>query len=635
MGSNQSSCPPETPETQKTRLKKKENRPREEIPYREIYTDWDSGDEIAVDQDMPEKPARESRRLSLFRTGREQEGGVPKETAVYFQSYTIEEMLPSFAERNYCLDETDSCWIQKLGKRKIEIDKEDFQTAMDIFEKVFFLLTKHVQRLLLKEGGDETASDACEICAGGTSTNNNAIVFCDGCNTKVHQECYGIGVIPDGPWFCMPCRSNVKNPPCVLCPNRNNALKRTKTNKWAHVLCAEWLPEMWDEGQLYHEVLPSEKESIEHRKSLVCVICRIQGGAPTQCSAKTCHYSYHPTCALACGLTMNRKTRESYCPHHTPAEDILNIALPETCVAFYKKTPHLFFLQKMAMNVPREIPVPPPENKTRRELDFVLPEYAVEKAKEKTGLPLEKLHHIARYWAVKRKDEKAPLIKELAAPQRPLSQNMLAKHNKTLGMLLEIEKILACVLKREALKKQRTKAIIQLSSIVCRPLAAAVLAMRDRTRDPQLKKYLEKNTPLSTVKDPGFPQSLLKRKTCPESFRKAFRKTLSSESEKNSRNFLLKNNMQKIFQKPPETLWVHLANACWFPGQIATQTVTREQSQIEVVLYDSDRTRLVVEEKDTTPVLSTEWEREEKRLCIGKKQAFVKEAFDCMKKEML
>jgi len=69
-------------------------------------------------------------------------------------------------------------------------------------------------------------------------------VFCDNCNICVHQACYGITTIPSGSWLCRTCTLRFR-PECVLCPNKNGAMKCTRSgHKWAHVSCALWIPEV-------------------------------------------------------------------------------------------------------------------------------------------------------------------------------------------------------------------------------------------------------------------------------------------------------------------------------------------------------------------------------------------------------
>lgn len=70
------------------------------------------------------------------------------------------------------------------------------------------------------------------------------MVFCDLCNICVHQACYGITSIPDGSWLCKTCSLN-QRPDCILCPNKGGAMKCTRSGqKWAHVSCALWIPEV-------------------------------------------------------------------------------------------------------------------------------------------------------------------------------------------------------------------------------------------------------------------------------------------------------------------------------------------------------------------------------------------------------
>lgn len=83
----------------------------------------------------------------------------------------------------------------------------------------------------------------CDVCRSPYSEDGNEMVFCDTCNVCVHQACYSINEIPAGEWYCQPCRElgRVDKASCILCPNKNGAMKRTPDDKWAHVSCSLWV----------------------------------------------------------------------------------------------------------------------------------------------------------------------------------------------------------------------------------------------------------------------------------------------------------------------------------------------------------------------------------------------------------
>lgn len=54
------------------------------------------------------------------------------------------------------------------------------------------------------QGSDED-DEVCAICSKPDSEPPNLIVFCDNCDTPVHQECYGLAEIPEGDWVCRDC----------------------------------------------------------------------------------------------------------------------------------------------------------------------------------------------------------------------------------------------------------------------------------------------------------------------------------------------------------------------------------------------------------------------------------------------
>ncbi len=94
--------------------------------------------------------------------------------------------------------------------------------------------------------------NACCVCGEDDGGADNAIVYCDGpdCQVGVHQMCYGIEHVPAGDWFCDVCEHKQRHPsdtttlhPCVLCNRTDGAMKLTDTNKWAHIICALYIPE--------------------------------------------------------------------------------------------------------------------------------------------------------------------------------------------------------------------------------------------------------------------------------------------------------------------------------------------------------------------------------------------------------
>lgn len=57
-----------------------------------------------------------------------------------------------------------------------------------------------------EEGSDNEEDDeVCAICSKPDSEPPNEIVFCDNCDTPVHQECYGLAELPEGDWICRNC----------------------------------------------------------------------------------------------------------------------------------------------------------------------------------------------------------------------------------------------------------------------------------------------------------------------------------------------------------------------------------------------------------------------------------------------
>ena len=51
----------------------------------------------------------------------------------------------------------------------------------------------------------EPEEESCSVCFSGVSYADsnppNDIVFCDGCDSCFHQDCYGIKEVPENEWF--------------------------------------------------------------------------------------------------------------------------------------------------------------------------------------------------------------------------------------------------------------------------------------------------------------------------------------------------------------------------------------------------------------------------------------------------
>lgn len=265
----------------------------------------------------------------------------------------------------YDMDEQDTLYLQdrnKQTKNVIKITPEVFETMISTLEDEWSKLEHRMNmltnndgqngglgpndRLLtmghnnLKYGNDDGIEPGsiydqrCAVCNDSDYDNSNAIVFCDGCDIAVHQECYGVAFIPEGQWLCRKCMINKsKVTECVFCPSTTGAFKQLDNSLWGHVICGLWINELYFANPVYMEPIEGMESIPKSRWKLTCYICRQRVGACIQCTNRSCFQAYHVTCAKRAGLHMemtqgvkgaltNKLTLRSYCDKHTPPSEL-------------------------------------------------------------------------------------------------------------------------------------------------------------------------------------------------------------------------------------------------------------------------------------------------------------------------
>uniref|UniRef100_A0A1E1XB81 PHD finger protein rhinoceros n=1 Tax=Amblyomma aureolatum TaxID=187763 RepID=A0A1E1XB81_9ACAR len=236
----------------------------------------------------------------------------------------------------YDLDSLDQNWLRVFNEERkshgleplpeltLEMMLEDFETQC----------CEKLQREIRTEQGLGIEYDedvVCDVCRSPDSEEGNEMVFCDQCDLCVHQACYGIQRIPEGSWVCRTCALGIR-PPCVLCPARGGAMKSTRSGqKWAHVSCALWVPEVSIGCVEKMEPITKISQIPPSRWALTCCLCRERMGACIQCSVKACKRAYHVTCAFENSLEMkavfddnpdDEVKLKSYCPKHSKKKEV-------------------------------------------------------------------------------------------------------------------------------------------------------------------------------------------------------------------------------------------------------------------------------------------------------------------------
>lgn len=214
----------------------------------------------------------------------------------------------------YDMDEQDQEWLdavnadRKKGGDLNKVTYEAFEIIMDRLEKEWFDLTKNIPK---QDFAMPSEDSTCAICDDSEGENSNAIVFCDGCNLAVHQDCYGVPYIPEGQWLCRKCTVSPENPvQCILCPNEGGAFKQTVHGEWVHLLCAIWVPETRVANEVFMEPITGIEKVSKQRWKLKCSICDYRGGACIQCAKTSCFTAFHATCARREKFLLPMKTTD-------------------------------------------------------------------------------------------------------------------------------------------------------------------------------------------------------------------------------------------------------------------------------------------------------------------------------------
>ncbi|XP_022718056.1 protein Jade-1 [Durio zibethinus] len=193
----------------------------------------------------------------------------------------------------------------KLKQNKLTLLETSSQKSIKISQE-----EREEEILRFKEASKEEEEDGilCDICKSTDGDPTDPIVFCDGCDLMVHSTCYGnplIKEIPEGDWFCNLClafksekTNKDKHFACCLCPTKGGAMKPTNVDgKWAHLVCAVLVPEVFFEDPEGRERINCSKVP-EKRWKGKCYVCNGRSGCFIECSEPKCGLEFHVTCGL-------------------------------------------------------------------------------------------------------------------------------------------------------------------------------------------------------------------------------------------------------------------------------------------------------------------------------------------------
>lgn len=157
--------------------------------------------------------------------------------------------------------------------------------------------------------GEEDDDDGivCAVCNSTDGDPTDPIVLCDGCDLMVHAKCYGNPLnkangIPEGEWYCAQCLDESgSEKSCCLCPVGGGALKATSDGRWAHLVCAIYVPEVYFEDPEGREGIRCERV-LKKRWEKRCCLCKSNKnknkGCVIDCSEPKCGLGFHVSCGF-------------------------------------------------------------------------------------------------------------------------------------------------------------------------------------------------------------------------------------------------------------------------------------------------------------------------------------------------
>ncbi|XP_030622181.1 bromodomain-containing protein 1b isoform X2 [Chanos chanos] len=467
---------------------------------------------------------------------------VPRRPPAYY-TYVEKTSDELDEEVEYDMDEEDYAWLELVNeKRKSEgcsqVSQNVFEFLMDRFEKESFFESQgrgDPQSLI-----DEDA--VCCICMDGECQNSNAILFCDKCNMAVHQECYGVPYIPEGQWLCRHCLQSPSQPAeCVFCPNRGGALKKTDDDRWGHVVCAIWVPEVGFTNTVFIEPIDGVANIPPARWKLTCYLCKEKGvGACIQCHKANCYTAFHVSCAQKAGLYMRMEPvkeltetgttsfsvkKTAYCGAHTP-----NGCIRRPLTIYDEPKPKNGLIQKeeakSGKTKAKGCQKKRKSKKTELESAPTVPSVSVPRLSPKSfdtilnQVSVQKkkmfVERVLSYWVLKRQSRNgAPLIRRLQTTiqiQKSPQQDQSEEDSKTLKEQLkewhrlrhDLERarlLLELIRKREKLKREQMKLQQSVLEMQLTPFNILLRAVLDKLQEKDQARVFAQPVSIKEVPD--------------------------------------------------------------------------------------------------------------------------------------